>query len=69
MKPEVKGRRKVGSGGQMDWEFGLSRCKLVYPGIEPTSLTSPALVANFFITSTTWEAPYRERIDKQGPAV
>ena len=27
------------------------------PGIEPTSLTSPALVGGFFTTSTTWEAP------------
>ena len=26
------------------------------PGIEPVSLTSPALVGRFFITSTTWEA-------------
>ena len=26
------------------------------PGIEPTSLTSPALVGGFFTTSTTWEA-------------
>ena len=27
------------------------------PGIEPTSLVSPALAGEFFITSTTWEAP------------
>ena len=26
------------------------------PGIEPTSLMSPALAGSFFITSTTWEA-------------
>ena len=26
------------------------------PGIEPTSLTSPALAGRFFTTSTTWEA-------------
>ena len=26
------------------------------PGIEPTSLMSPALAGGFFITSTTWEA-------------
>ena len=30
---------------------------LPYPGIELTSLTSPALVGRFFTTSTTWEAP------------
>ena len=28
------------------------------PGIEPTSLTSPALAGRFFTTSTPWEAPY-----------
>ena len=27
------------------------------PGIKPASLTSPALAAGFFTTSTTWEAP------------
>ena len=27
------------------------------PGIEPTSLTSPALAGRFFTTSATWEAP------------
>ena len=26
------------------------------PGIEPTSLMSPALASGFFITSATWEA-------------
>ena len=26
------------------------------PGIEPTSLTSPALAVGFFTTSATWEA-------------
>ena len=26
------------------------------PGIEPTSLASPALTGEFFTTSTTWEA-------------
>jgi len=27
------------------------------PGIEPVSLTSPALAGGFFTTSATWEAP------------
>ena len=27
------------------------------PGIEPTSLTSPALAGGFFTFNTTWEAP------------
>jgi len=30
---------------------------LPYPGIEPASLTSPALARGFFTTSATWEAP------------
>ena len=29
------------------------------PGIEPVSLTSPALAGAFFTTSATWEAPDR----------
>ena len=29
---------------------------LPYPGIEPTSLMSPALAGRSFTTSTTWEA-------------
>ena len=29
------------------------------PGIEPMSLTSPALAGAFFTTSATWEAPDR----------
>ena len=28
------------------------------PGVEPTSLTSPALTGRFFTISTTWEAPH-----------
>ena len=28
------------------------------PGIEPTSLTSPALAGRFFMTSAPWEAPW-----------
>ena len=31
---------------------------LLDPGIEPRSLTSPALASRFFTTSTTWEAQY-----------
>ena len=29
---------------------------LLNPGIEPTSLVSPALAGGFFTTSTSWEA-------------
>ena len=31
--------------------------ELPNPGIEPTSLMSPALAGGLFITGTTWEAP------------
>ena len=36
------------------------------PGIEPTSLTSPALAVGFFTTSTTWEA--LGLIEQEAPA-
>ena len=32
------------------------------PGVEPASLTSPALASGFFTTSITWEATNRERM-------
>ena len=41
----------------MDCHALLQR-DLPHPGIEPVSLTSPALAGRFFTTSTTWEAPY-----------
>ena len=31
------------------------------PGMEPTTLTSPALAGGFFITSPTWKAPKKHR--------
>ena len=31
---------------------------LPHPGIEPVSLTSPALAGGFFTTSATWKAPW-----------
>ena len=34
----------------------LSLGDLPDPGIEPTTLTSPALADSFFTTNTTWEA-------------
>ena len=45
---------------------GVDFCALLQgiffdPGIEPVSLTSPALADGFFITSATWETPERER--------
>ena len=36
------------------------------PGIEPASLTSPALAARFFTTSTTWETLRDNRDDDNG---
>ena len=35
------------------------------PGIEPTSLTSPALAAGFFTTSATWEAHRLHSADRK----
>ena len=31
-------------------------------GVEPSSLTSPALAVGFFTTSTTWEAQKERRV-------
>ena len=44
---------------RQDYWSGLpcpSPADLPDPGIEPTSLISPALAGRFFSTSTTWEA-------------
>ena len=32
------------------------------PGMEPMSLTSPALAGGFFTISTTWEAPINSQM-------
>ena len=50
------------SGGFSRQEYwsGLPRPPpgdLLHPGIEPASLTSPALAGRFFTSCTTWEAP------------
>ena len=37
------------------------------PGIEPSSLISPALAGGFFTTSTTWEAPDKLQLKKKIP--
>ena len=34
------------------------------PGIEPASLTSPALAGRFLTTCDTWEAPNKSYLDK-----
>ena len=44
---------------RQEYWSGLSRPPpgdLSNPGMEPVSLTSPALAGRFFTTSTTWEA-------------
>ena len=43
----------------LEWVPFPSPGDLPDPGIEPTSLMSPALASNFFTTSTTWEAQLR----------
>ena len=40
----------------LEWVAMLSSRDLPITGMEPASLTSPALVGRFFTTSTTWEA-------------
>ena len=40
----------------LEWVAIPSPGDLPDPGIEPTSLMSPALASGFFTTSTTWEA-------------
>ena len=42
----------------LEWIAMPSSGNLSDPGIEPTSLASPALADRFFTTSTTWEAPW-----------
>ena len=42
----------------LEWIAMLSSRGSSWLRIEPISLTSPALVGRFFITSTTWQAPY-----------
>ena len=44
----------------LDWLPLPTLGDLPDPGIEPTSLMSPALAGRFFTTSTTWEAHLSE---------
>ena len=54
-------------GSSVSWRFSRQQYRsglpcpppedLPNPGIEPTSLVSPALAGRFFTTSTTWETP------------
>ena len=41
----------------LEWVAMRTSRDLPNPGIEPTSLMSPALTGGFFTTSITWEAP------------
>ena len=45
--------------GILEWVAVPSSRGLSDPGIESTSLTSPALAGGFFTTSATWEAHRR----------
>ena len=40
----------------LEWVAIPSPGDLPHPGIDPVSLTSPALTGGFFTASTTWEA-------------
>ena len=44
------------------WVTMPSSRYLPYPGIEPTSLTSPALASGFFTISATWKAQSLSRV-------
>ena len=44
----------------LDWGAISSSGNLPGPGIEPTSLASPALAGGFFTISATWEAPGKQ---------
>ena len=46
-------------GKNTDWAVVLSRGSSD-PGIEPVSLTSPALAGGFFTISASWGAPEKE---------
>ena len=48
----------------LEWVACPPAGDLPNPGIEPTSLTSPALPGGFFTTSATWEA-----LDKAAPGI
>ena len=54
----------MGYSRQESWSgLLLPSPDLSHPGIEPGSLTSPALAVGFFTTSATWEAPLYTLID------
>ena len=46
----------IGKNTGMGWHF-LLQGDLPDPGIQPASLTSPALAGGFFTTSATWDFP------------
>ena len=50
--------RNTGVGCHFHWSGSPSPGDLPDPGIEPASLTSPALVGGFFTTSIIWEATF-----------
>ena len=47
----------IGQARILEWIAMPSPGDLPDPGIEPTSLTSPAWAGGFFTPSTSWEAP------------
>ena len=62
MTPQTVARQAPLSMGLSRQEYWselpfLTPGDLLNPGTEPASPSSPALVGEFFTTSTTWEAP------------
>ena len=53
----------MGFARQEQWSGLPPLGYFLHPGIEPASLTSPALAARFFTASTTWKAPGVQQSD------
>ena len=51
--------REILQARTLEWVACPPPGDLSNPGIEPASLTSPALAGSFFTTSVTGEAPFR----------
>ena len=51
--------REIHQARILQWGATSSSRDLPIPGIEPMSLSSPALTDGFLTTSATWEAPFK----------
>ena len=51
--------RGIHQARRLEWVAISSSRDLPIPGMEPVSLSSPALTDGFLTTSTAWEAPFK----------